>query len=220
MNIKNLIRLGVWMALLNNFFVCAQEYVIDMQYKDASQKNPMQMVWHIGKKIKIRVLNEYDGKKVWSSLIADPATSTIRMYDENPENGKKIFYTISSANIQPDARFDYKRGKATVTNETKNIAGYECRKVVFNTDKFTAEFWVTSTLPDIKPWAGYFRSFPELQGMEEAGLSGFPLSSVIKDPSGSLIASFEVKQVKSGSFEPSFFDVPADYIDARMLQRK
>ncbi len=220
-HIKQLSVLSFLLAalLLNS---AAQGYSIQMKYTDnAIQNMQMELVWQIDKNnCKLQLKNRFEGKNVSSLFFTDRANNTIKMMDENPENGKKIFYTISTTSLKPDARFDYKRGKAVLTSEGKTIAGIPCKKVIFNTEKFNCEFWLAESLPDVKPWASFFQSYPELNGIAESELSGFPLASTIKDAAGNVIVTLEATNVQKTPLTEADFKVPSTYIDASTLQRK
>jgi hypothetical protein len=200
----------------------AQGYAIEMKYFDAAATDvKMNLTWSITpRECKLQTRSQLQGKSVTSSFYIDTEKNTIKMMDENPENGKKIFYTAPVSGIKPDPRFDYKRGKAMVVNETRKIAGFLCKKIVFTTEKFSAELWVAENLPDVKPWARFFQSYPELHALSEAGVSGFPLASELKDLSGKTMVSYEATSVVEKQFRPADFLVPDDYIDAALLQRK
>lgn len=200
----------------------AQGFVIGMKYNNVAVPNMnTELVWNIDKgNCKLQMKTQYEGRNVSSFFYTDAAGSSIKMLEENPANQKKIFYTININSLKPDARFDYKRGRANVLNETKTIAGISCKKVEYTTDKFTCEFWLAESLPDVKSWSRFFQSYPELNAIAEAGLSGFPLASTVKDLSGNLLVSFDATEVKPTQFSASDFTVPSDYIDASKLERK
>lgn len=202
--------------------VSAQGYEIEMNYSDNNTPAmKVNLVWNINPtKCKLQIKTKFEGKNVASFFYPDVANGLLKMYEANPENGKKIFYTVNVSSLQPDARFDYKRGKVNLTNDVQTIAGVSCKKVTFTTDKFVSEFWLAESLPDVKPWASFFQSYPELNAIAEAGLSGFPLSSTIKDLSGKVLVSYQVTSVNARNFSDAEFLVPADYIDAASLQRK
>lgn len=202
--------------------VFSQTYVIEMKYADdALQNMQMSLVWHVAPNdCKLQVKNSYEGRNVTSSFYVDKVNSSIKLLEENPTNGKKLFYTVSTSSIQPNVRFNFKGGKAEQTEEVKNIAGVSCKKAIFTTDKFVCEFWLASTLPDIKRWTNFFQSYPELQGMTVANLSGFPLAAEIKDLSGKTLVKSEAVAVTKKEFDEGDFKVPSEYIDASKLERK
>lgn len=209
-------------AIFSYLNMNAQGYVISIKYNNTATPNlNTQLVWNIDKgNCKLQMKTQYEGRNVSSLFYTDIAGENIKMLEENPANQKKIFYTLNINSIKPDAKFDYKRGRATVLNETKNIAGINCKRVEFKTDKFTCEFWIAESLPDVKSWARFFQSYPELNAIAEAGISGFPLASTVKDLSGNTLVSFEATEVKPTHFNASDFTVPADYIDASKLEKK
>lgn len=208
------------LCLFSNVF--AQGYEIEMKYADSNTPSmKANLVWNINPtNCKLQMNNQMEGRNVASVFHTDLTSNTLKMYEVNPENGKKIYYTVNVSSLKPDARFDYKRGKANITADTKTIAGINCKKIIFSTDKFVSEFWLAESLPDVKPWANFFQSYPELNAIAEAGLSGFPLSAIVKDLSGKVLVSFDAIRVNEKKFSATDFLVPAEYIDAASLQRK
>jgi hypothetical protein len=114
--------------------------------------------------------------------------------------GKKMAMKASADEVsknQPD-------GKVTLTQETKVVAGFKCRKAIITTtvDGHTVsnDCWYTDKLPIISA-AGYTDMYKDIKGfMLEYGMKQQGITLHMK-----------ARKVSSQKLAPEWFQVPKDY---------
>jgi len=99
---------------------------------------------------------------------------------------------------------DQPKGKVTITNETKNISGYLCKKAIVTTDddgvKSTFEVWFTEEL------GGKDVNFDDPMYKD---INGVMMEFVMKNPQFSMKLS--VTGVEKKSVSDKDFEIPTDY---------
>jgi hypothetical protein len=94
-----------------------------------------------------------------------------------------------------------------ITNETKNILGYECRQWIFESEEGTVEMWVTDELGSFMPMQGPMGGeIPEWQTKIADG-NFFPMLVTVDDD-GDKVSAFEVIAVDKSSLSDDLFTVP------------
>ena len=198
-------------ACVSVLYSAAGDATVKMKYANETFKGAeVELTWFLSSsncKMELHFTNK-DATTV-SAFIPD--NNNLLMYDVKADGKNKLIYTLPLESLKSDPRLTFKRSKAVVKEETRRIAGVECKKVVFTTDKFVSEFWVAASLPDATKWQQYFLSYPELAAVAEAELSGFPLASVIKDLSGNIVSSFEATSVSFDALAKDVFLPPSGY---------
>lgn len=103
-----------------------------------------------------------------------------------------------------------------MTNETKEILGYNCKKMTMEGDEYTGEMWVTE---DIK--LDYQRIVKGLSAqaqkanqkgmstpsMDGAKISGFPMESKFNEKNSTNFITSKVKQIEKKTISESTFDI-------------
>jgi hypothetical protein len=115
------------------------------------------------------------------------------------------------------------------TNETRKIAGYECRKYNLQVMAVQIEYWVTQDIEHYKElkeigekMAEDFDKNPMLQHMNFAShmkqMDGFPVQTITQNPLGGTIIS-TLKHFEKKDLSDDLFQVPADYtlVDSEMF---
>ena len=199
------------LAFANVLICSAGDATIKMKYSNETFKGSgVELTWFLSA-TNCKMELSFTNKDMTTVSAFIPDNNSLLMYDTKAEGKNRHIYTLPLETIKSDPKLLFKRSKVVVKDEVKKIAGIDCKKVVFSTDKFISEFWVATSLPDGAKWQSYFLSYPELAAIADAELAGFPLASVIKDLSGNTISSFEATSVSFSPLTKDIFFPPAGY---------
>jgi methylglyoxal synthase len=112
--------------------------------------------------------------------------------------------------------------KVEATGETREIAGYNCKKYIMNIMMMKSEYWVTQ---DIKQYeklkeigekiSDAFSQSPMMQHMNFAAhvkqMDGFPVMVITPNPMGGGQSVSTLKHIEEKSLDPSIFKKPENY---------
>ncbi len=177
----------------------------DMQITFKGNKSCMEMITapNAGK-----VKTIFDKKEQTMTMVADKdGTNKMAMVRKMPDAAE---YSGSGG----------KDAKITVTEETKKIEGYNCRKVIAENDESITEMWMTNDLG---------LTYSDMFGMMRSGrgpasnmttgmqnykdVKGMPLEMIIKNKTvPDDITHITLKNIKKGNVDDSIFDL-SDYRD-------
>jgi outer membrane lipoprotein-sorting protein len=96
----------------------------------------------------------------------------------------------------------------TMTNNTKEILGYECKQWIMESDDGTIEMWVTDELGSFVPMQSPMGGgeVPDWQKQMADG-NFFPMLVIVNDD-GDKISAFEVVEVNKQDLNDNLFSVP------------
>jgi hypothetical protein len=111
--------------------------------------------------------------------------------------------------------------KIIPTNETRKIAGYDCKKYNMQVMMVQIEYWVTQDIDHYKElkkigekMAKGFDKNPMMQHMNFAAhmkqMDGFPVQTITRTPMGGSIIS-TLKHIEKKNLSDDLFQVPSDY---------
>jgi hypothetical protein len=111
--------------------------------------------------------------------------------------------------------------KVTPTNETKKIAGYQCKKVIVSIMGMNTDYWVSKDVKGYKElkkmgarMAEVAAKNPMLQNMNIAGMvekiDGFPVQMVMNVMGGKMVTT--LKEIEEKSLNKKLFSVPKGYL--------
>lgn len=183
---------------------------------NAEQKENYNLTWYFsGDKYRLDVLyvgSESNGK---ASVFLPNGGNKVVIYNTNPSTELDYKYFNATVDKIPTVE-EY---KVVATEETRTIAGFVCKKYIFKsfTGK-TVESWITQSI-DID-WAEIsapLRMLPEARIMAKYEIKGFPLSTIIRDESGT-VAQSTLISIKQRPQAPELFAIPEGYTE--MEQQK
>ena len=157
---------------------------------------------------------------------------TKMMYHLNPQ--AKTYQQINMAEIGKPPEMKGEKGQAqqqmmknmmgnfqvTPTEETKKIAGYNCRKYQVTGMMMNSEYWLSKDVKGYdevkeigKKISGVFDENPMMKQMNIPGmisqLDGFPVQMIMNIMQGT--STTTLKKIEKKSLEKSLFVVPKDY---------
>jgi hypothetical protein len=111
--------------------------------------------------------------------------------------------------------------KINPTNESRKIAGYDCKKYNMQVMMVQIEYWVTQEIDHYKElkeigekMAKGFDQNPMMQHMNFAAhmkqMDGFPVQTITRNPMGGTIIS-TLKHIEKKKLSEDLFKVPSDY---------
>lgn len=168
----------------------------------------------------------YKGDKSSMEMLTAPNAGKFRTIFDNKEKTMTILVEKDGTNKMamvrkmPDASEvqgskEGKEAKITVTNETKKIEGYTCKKVIAESNESTTEMWVTDELG--LTYADMFGMMNSARGpasnasanmQNYKDVKGIPLEMNIRNkvkPDESTLIT--IKNIKKGGVEASLFDI-------------
>ena len=207
--------LAITVLIAVNATINAQSFEgsYQMHIENALKKNTAEMLITIkGDKAAMEMLTAPNAGKVKTIFDEKEKTMTI-LVDKDGAN--KMAMVQKMSNVDEDAGKTSKDAKITITNETKKIEGYACKKVIAESDESTTTMWVTDELG---------LTYSDMYGMMSSGrgpasnmssnmknykdVKGIPLEMNInsKDKSeGETVIT--LKNIKKEAVDASFFDI-------------
>ncbi len=174
---------------------------------------------------KVRIEVEEEGSDVsegGATILIDMANGEYVTMIE--KDGQKMAMAFSldefknmMANIQDDEAEESDGTKVDLTDETKKINGYECRKVVMTSDKMKNEAWITQAID-----LDFTKLFPVFETTDKWGrytdaYEGFVMKVHSKDLQTKKEYSY-VASVNEKSLDDDLFNVPSSYQEVDMGQ--
>ncbi|HKR05862.1 MAG TPA: DUF4412 domain-containing protein [Bacteroidia bacterium] len=203
-------------ALMTIAFVNAQTFEGSylMHIENANQKNAADMqVAYKGDKSSMEMLTAPNAGKFRTIFDNKEKTMTI-LVEKDGTNKMAMVRKMQDASEVPGNK-EGKDAKITVTDETKKIEGYTCKKVIAESDESTSEMWVTDELG---------LTYADMFGMMRNGrgpasnmstnmqnykdVKGIPLEMNIRNkvkPDESMVIT--IKNIKKGNVDASLFDI-------------
>jgi hypothetical protein len=128
------------------------------------------------------------------------------------EGAGNTFKMLPVQQIKEGPEMNFSRMEVKQTNETKNIFGINCKKVLIITNEHSTEAWVTvDDQAAYYQYAAFFRSALDFQGLNKEKIGGFPVQFETRDLSGKVILKAECTGVQPGSISDAAFKAPAGY---------
>lgn len=175
----------------------------------------VEATWYVseeGCKMKLKFAS--DKVNTTTTFIADVAKSELLAFSEGavPEGAKKSYFAVPTSKIETPKEFTASRVSVTKTGEIKELAGFKCEKIIMKTNQTETEMWVTKDVKvEFYRYIAFFRSSYELLALNEEKIKGFPISSVTRDLSGTVLSSYETISAKTADISTTEFKVPADF---------
>ncbi len=117
----------------------------------------------------------------------------------------------SSKEETEEALKDIPQVKVNVTNETKKIVGYNCKKIEISDGKYTSNVYVTNDI--VIPNANWNTQYKDIDGI----LLEYTQKAT---PEGDGLILFTAKEVKKTKIKDSAFEIPAEYQQMTMTDFK
>ncbi|MCX7863109.1 MAG: DUF4412 domain-containing protein [Bacteroidales bacterium] len=159
----------------------------------------------------------YKGAK--SSMLMKTAFGNINVIANADTKEQIVLYdmmgqkmAIKSSKEETEAALkDIPEVKVVETNETKKIAGYNCKKIEISDGKTTTNVYVTNdiNIPNAN-WNGQYKN---VQGV----LMEYSQKA---NPDGDAQIIFTAKEVKKAKIKDNAFEIPADYKQMSMTEFK
>lgn len=144
---------------------------------------------------------------------------SMTLYQLNPKN--KTYTKINMTSMMKGQMGEMAKkmaedSKTTRTNETKKIAGYQCRKYIVTIMGSENEYWLSKDAKGYKEFEAInekmLKKHPEFKQMQMAGITGgdgFPVETVTNMMGMKTVTLLEKIEEKSLSKE--LFKIPAEY---------
>lgn len=148
---------------------------------------------------------------------------TMTLYSLNPAD--KTYTKIDMKSMMDNNVGEMMEGmmkdmKITPTNETKEIAGYTCRKCNVSMMGATTEYWTSKDIPAYKEFEKLAKKMeklveknPGLKKMNAAAMSremdGFPVQTVINVMG--MTTTTTLKTIEKRNLSKELFEIPKDY---------
>jgi len=144
-----------------------------------------------------------------ASMIMD--MNEMKMITLMPEEKMYLEYPLKKAMEEHKEDIKEEMGKVRITNETKEINGFNCQKLIYE-DKENMEAWATTDIGNFmfyeSPMGG--SGIPEWYlAFLDAGF--FPILVIETDNSGEVESHWEVISAEEKSLSEDLFVPPADY---------
>jgi hypothetical protein len=173
-------------------------------YNGSSEK--FDFTWFVSEnKLSIEML--VSGTENVTCIIPDLGSKKLLTYNKSNQSDKR--YMAIPINISTEDANDI---QVAVTEQTKKILGYDCKKIIVTTESQITEAWVTYDIAvDWKPYAAFFKTSDEIQGLAKAGIRAFPLQATTVDKAGQTVNSFVAELVQQEKVAKNAFSVPSDF---------
>jgi hypothetical protein len=160
-------------------------------------------------------LTSYASRTETGGMIIIMEFDTMTMYQLNPR--AKTYTKISiMSDMGQMAEEMMKDMKVTPTNETKEIAGYKCKKYNVTVMDMKSEHWVSKDVKGYKEFKAIYekiyKKHPKLRQMNMGGMSGkegFPVKTVINVMG--MKTTTTLKKIEKKSLSKNLFKVPGGF---------
>ena len=140
-------------------------------------------------------------------MIVDMTASTTTILMEN--NGKKhgMVRPANEASLRANS---HDNSKVTETKEKKVIDGYQCHKVIIESDKFKSEAWITNdagiSMEDLSMVLTATRGpMGDPSGLGGKSIMGCPIEVTTTDKTKKTESTMHIKDIKKGPVDASVF---------------
>jgi hypothetical protein len=159
-----------------------------------------------GNKFRMEIQAEESEEK--TTMIMD--MTELKMITLMPEQKMYMEYPLKQTMEEHEAEIKEEMGKVRITDETREINGFTCQKIVYEEEK-NVEAWVTKDIGNFmffeNPMGG---DMPEWYS-EFANAGFFPILVVERDDDGEEESRWEVSSVEEKSLSEDLFVPPVGY---------
>jgi hypothetical protein len=209
------LSLAIIAFIMTSAVVSAQNfegsYLMRIEIPKKKTSSEMQITFK-GDKSCMEMLTAQNSGKLKTIFDKKEKTMTV-LVDKDGSNKIAMVRKMSDASSEMEGGGG-KEPKVTVTNETKTIEGYDCKKVIAESDESTTEMWVTD---------GLGLTYTDMFGMMRSGrgpasnmsmnmhnykdVKGLPLEMHISNKAKPDEETFiTIKNIKKGTVDASIFD--------------
>lgn len=207
-------NIAIILFLALTFNASAFEGIIKVKYVSQETGDlPMSMNWFLdGDKVLLEIVTEVEGKEERLYLLPNTAENKLYLFNDNPAENGKLFYTEVGVEAIQGNEMNFSGRK---TGRQKEIDSRNCTEVTAEGDGVQLQMWVDPSI-DIMlyRYADFFKTNYEIPALASIEMSGFPISSGVKDNYGENVALFEVESIEEVSIDDSKFSVPAGYVES------
>jgi len=188
----------------------AQNISFNMEVTTPKSKEPMNMRVVSSSDKTVMQLTNMSQQQNSMKILIDNATDKKYILMDN--NGEKIATMVNPFEVEK-AMESAKEPKITATKETRTIDGYQCTKVIAETDEVTSDLWLTQEagftynelykiFNSTKGTPGARASLPALKDVK-----GFPIEIVSKQKSKEGSVTVRIKDISRAKVDPQYFSL-------------
>lgn len=179
--------------------------------ENAQNKTPFQMiVTQNDNQSAMQIADEGDRPSI--RIIYDWKANTMTTLTE--KNGSNFGMVSNIPDIENSMKKDDDQAKITVTDETKVIDGYDCKKIIAESDEAVSEMWMTeatgltyqNSLGLITrgrgPASGYARNLKNYEELKGISL----LTTITSKKKSSDVTTVKITDLKKGAVDEKVFD--------------
>lgn len=197
-------------CFLSVFTVNAQDFSFDMEMTGAKMKEPMLMKFYSsGTKMVIKPQIAGAGGM---SVLLDEATKKQYLMMDNA--GQKMAMVMNYTDQMNKATETATETKVTVTNETKTIDGYKCKKIIAESAESKSDIWLTedfgmnyADLYKIMSASGNGPQGKQNQLPAMKDVKGFPVEMVVNYKAKQETVNIRIKNISKAEISPSMFSL-------------
>ena len=126
-------------------------------------------------------------------------------------NGQKMAMAFDMAELNKAAG-DKDQTKITVTNETKVIDTYKCKKIIAESEEHHTEIWITEGVG--VEYSDFFKMMASAQNQnsfasmpELKNIKGFPIETVSKDKKKNSTSTLKIREISKARVNPEIFSM-------------
>lgn len=145
----------------------------------------------------------HEGQEYITTFIPNTVQNNIKILSQTPSGN--VEHTYGMSEITVEAYLSTEGLMARKTDETKNIAGITCTKILVQTKNGNqAEIWYYDNGFPIEKYKDIYKSDIAVQSLSALGLKGIPMEIQLTNAEGFSIMSISTREF-SKSAESSFF---------------
>jgi hypothetical protein len=208
MNIQRIIG-SMSVLLILTGFVSAQNLSFTMHI--STPKSEKGFVVKVGMQGSKMAMEPQMGEAGSMRYIMDNSENRQYMLMEN--NGQKMAMMIDPFDAVQKTAEQAKDPKITVTRESRSIDGYQCKKVIAETEEVVTEIWMAESaglnyqqlykiFNSTKGTPGPRRAMPDLKDIK-----GFPIEIISKDKAKAETVTIRIKDIKPNTTDAALFSM-------------
>lgn len=151
-----------------------------------------------------------------TTFIPTKVDNTAVLFSDQPVNDGNYVYSVLNASTI--ARVYKGEVEVSKTEETQEISGFDCQKIIVKYDGRTTETWIATEIDiALYEYNNFFKDMMEVQGLAQLQMKGFPLSSVTMDAAGNVMTSYTPNSINEKEIEDAAYEIPSGYINTADL---
>lgn len=185
------------------------EGIIRSEYYNAGDSSLIFLTWYIQPSRIALEMRFGEGKTPHTTRFVMDTSSNEMVVITRTTDGKKYFNKVQTSDIEKSDNFSMKWYKTFRTDDTTQMKGYKCRKLVSSDENKSSSCWIAEDMDIyLPPYSKFLQSDYDIRSLSQWEMKGFPMQSATVLSDGRLLHSVIVREIVPGKLSNSEFIIP------------